>query len=124
MHHLIKICTALICFSSSVHADDNGSLNNEDHRLINITTLNFNVCVQQAAAEELNKYTDVKEIAGRAVNHCDSELKQLRDELSVKMNPVAFSGLERHIKNRAIKKLLLQLMYHKSAQQSSEELSE
>ncbi|NKB38296.1 MAG: hypothetical protein GKR93_14220 [Gammaproteobacteria bacterium] len=99
-------------------------MSNEDHRLINMTTLNFNVCVQQNAAEQLNNYADVKEIAGHSVSHCDPELKQLRDQLATKMNPVAFSGLERHIKNRAIKKLLLQLMYHKSAQASDNETTE
>ncbi len=124
MHHLIKICIVLVLITANVNAEENISLSNEDHRLINMTTLNFNICVQQWAAEQLNNYTDVKEIAGLAVNHCDPELKQIRDELAPKMNQVAFSGLERHIKSRAIKKLLLQLMYHKSAQDSSNETTE
>ena len=116
MHHQGHIVLYLALIATPAFAQENTSLSNEDHRLINTTTLNFNVCVQQNAAEQLNNFADVKEIAGHAINHCDDKLAEIREQLGSKMNANAYSGLERHIKNRAIKKLLLQLMYHKSAQ--------
>ena len=124
MHHPVNIILCLALFAGPIFAQENTPLSNEDHRLINTTSLNFNVCVQQNAAEQLNNFVDVKEIAAHAVNHCDDKLTEIREQLGAKMNPNSYSGLERHIKNRAIKKLLLQLMYHKSAQAADEADSE
>ncbi len=102
---------------TSVSAQEPFDLTNEDHRLINTTTLHFNICVQQNAAEQLDNHADVRVIAGHAINHCEPQLNDLREKLGSKMDPDSFTGLERHIKNRAIRKLLPRLMYEKSARE-------
>ncbi len=101
--------------NTGAFAQESFELTTEDHRLINLTTLAFNLCVQQNARQQLDNFADVRVIAGHAINYCDEKLDELREKLGGKMNPASFSGLERHLKNRAIRKLLPQLMYQKSA---------
>ena len=112
----ITILTLLI-LSQVVSAQEEEAyqLNNEDHRLVNMTSLNFHVCVQQDAQKQLAEQADVRNIAAQAVSNCDDKLQELRSSLSEKMPARSYAGLERSIKNRAIKKLLMQLMYQKSA---------
>ena len=100
---------------TSAQEEEAYTLQNEDHRLVNMTSLNFHVCVQQDAQKHLAEQADVRNIAASAVANCDDKLEGLRKELAVKMPARSYTGLERSIKNRAIKKLLMQLMYQKSA---------
>ena len=112
--HTIATIILLILFQA-VSAEEAYQLTNEDHRLVNVTSLNFHVCVQQDAQKQLVDQVDVRNIAASAVTNCDTELEDLRSQLAAKMPARSYTGLERSIKNRAIKKLLMQLMYQKSA---------
>ncbi len=107
----------LLLLSQQISAEEEQAyqLTNEDHRLVNMTSLNFHVCVQQDAQKQLAEQVDVRNIAAAAVSNCDARLEDLRAELAEKMPTRSYTGLERSIKNRAIKKLLMQLMYEKSA---------
>lgn len=114
MYRHSRLLLFVCVLNTGAFAQESFELTNEDHRLINMTTLTFNLCVQQNARQQLDNFADVRVIAGHAINYCDEKLDELREKLGGKMNPASFSGLERHLKNRAIRKLLPQLMYHKS----------
>ena len=112
--HAITTLVLLILFQT-VSAEEAYQLQGEDHRLVNVTSLNFHVCVQQDAQKQVADQVDVRNIAAAAVSNCDDKLEDLRNQLAAKMPARSYTGLERSIKNRAIKKLLMQLMYQKSA---------
>ena len=117
----IAIFTLFILFqTASAQQEESYSLKNEDYRLVNATSMNFQVCAQQDAQKQLAEQADVRNIAAVAISNCDGELNELRTELGAKMPERSYQGLERSIKNRTIKKLLLQLMYQKSANEEEE----
>lgn len=110
------LLVTLMLFLVQLNAEEPYVLRDEDHRLINIASLEFHVCLQQDAQQQLGSQEDIRNIAGKAVSNCDEKLAELREQLGAKMAPAAYTGLERHIRNRAIKKLLVQLMYQRSSQ--------
>ena len=63
--------------NTGVYAQESFELTNEDHRLISMTTLAFNLCVQQNARQQLDNFADVRVIAGHAINYCDEKLDEL-----------------------------------------------
>ena len=102
-----------------VIADESFELSNEDYRHINKTALDYNQCLQQNAIQQLDNYADIREVAAHAVNLCEQQLNELKNKLGNKANSGHYSGLERHIKNRAIKSLLPLLMFEKSSRQAA-----
>lgn len=110
-----------LLYLQNLNAEESYQLKNEDHRLINMTSLDFHVCIQQDAQKQLAGQADVRNISATAVLNCDDKLEPMRQQLGSQMNPMAYTGLERSIKNRAIKKLLMQLMYQRSAESDETE---
>ena len=111
---LLFITTGL---NTAVIAQESTGLTNEDRQQIFETTRNYNICVQQNALKQLDNNTDIREVAAHAVNLCEHQLSEFREKLGSKANSDLYSGLERQIKNRTIKKLLPLLMYEKSSRQ-------
>ena len=90
------------------------SLSEDDFRHLNQTTVSFNNCVSENAPIYLEKYDDVREAAGYTIEHCEIHFTKLRAQLGDKSTTPYYNGIERHMKNRAIRKLLPMMMYHKS----------
>jgi hypothetical protein len=107
------------CINNPVIANESFELSNEDYQHINKTALDYNLCLQQNAIKQLDDYADIREVTAHAVNLCDQTLKELKNKLGNKANSDQYSGLERHIKNRAIKSLLPLLMFEKSSRQAA-----
>ncbi len=108
-----------ICMNANINARESNEVTDEDRQLINETTRDYNICVQQNAVRQLDNFADIRKAAALAINLCEHQLIELKEKLGSKANSDLYSGLERHIKNRAIKTLLPLLMIEKSSRQDS-----
>ena len=106
--------------NADINAQESTGISSDDRELINITTQDYNICIQQNALQQLDSYTDIRVVAAHAVEHCEHLLKTFKDNFAARTNPEIYSGLERSIKNRAIRNLLPLLMYEKSSRQTAE----
>lgn len=106
--------------SSFVSADNDIDFTDDDFKLVNKSAMDFNLCVNENAASILEKYDDVREAAAHTVDHCEKHFEELKSALGDKAESNYYKGIERHMKNRSIKKLLPMMMYQKSRQQNPE----
>jgi len=118
MNRYFSLLFFLMFLNVNVVAQEPGKVTDEDRRLINETTRDYNICVQQNAVQQLDNFADIRKVAALAVNLCEHQLNELKVKLGSKANSDLYSGLGRHIKNRAIKTLLPLLMIAKSSRQA------
>jgi hypothetical protein len=120
MTRYIILLIFLAGVNAGINAQESTGISNEDRQLINKTTQDYNICVQQNALQQLDNYTDIREVAAHAVELCEHQLNTFKEYFAAKTNADFYSGLERNIKNRTIRKLLPLLMYEKSSRQTAE----
>ncbi len=109
----------IIALNTDVIAQESFELTTEDRQIIHYATQDYNICVQQNAVQQLDNFADIRRVAAEAVQLCEHQLKELKVKLAGTVNAEYYSGLERHIKNRAIRKLLPLLMFEKSSRQAA-----
>ncbi|MFT5131990.1 MAG: hypothetical protein ACI9SC_000453 [Gammaproteobacteria bacterium] len=117
MNQHITFLLIILFLNVELVAEESFQLTSEDYQLINTATHDYDNCVQQNAAQQLDNYADVRQIAAHAVNLCEHHLTELEEKIIARAGSDFLSGMTRHIKNRSIKKLLPILMYEKSARQ-------
>jgi len=120
MNRYATILFISICMNASINAQQRDEVSDEDRQLINETTRDYNICVQQNAVQQLDNFSDIRKAAALAVNLCEHQLNEFREKLGSKANSDLYSGLGRHIKNRAIRTLLPLLMIARSSRQASD----
>jgi hypothetical protein len=105
---------------NAISAQESTGLSDEDRLLINKTTNDYNICIQQGALRQLDNFADIRQLAAHAVESCEAHFDQFKEKLGDKISTDFYSGLERSIKNRSIRQLLPLLMYEKSLRQDAE----
>jgi hypothetical protein len=120
MTRYIILLIFLAGVNAGINAQESTGISSEGRQLINKTTQDYNICVQQNALQQLDNYSDIRVVAAHAVEHCEHQLNAFKENFAAKRNPEFYSGLERSIKNRAIRNLLPLLMYEKSSRQTAE----
>lgn len=103
----------------TLNANEQEKFSDEEFRLVNQSAMDFNLCVQENAGQYLQSYDDVREAAAQTVSHCENHFEELKTALGSKSESDYYKGVERHIKNRTIKKLLPMMMFQKSAHQNT-----
>ncbi len=120
MNSYTYILFFIITINITAHAQEFTDLTQDELQLISKTSRDYNICVQQNAQSQLDKFADIRKVAAHAVNFCEEQLRELKEKLGSKADSNFYSGFERQLKNRTIKKLLPLLMFEKSSRQNSE----
>lgn len=123
---MTRFLTFLIFFvgiNAGINAQESSGPGIEDRQLIYKTTEDYNICIQQNALQQMDNYDDIREVAAHAVDLCEYQLDKFKANFAGKPNAEFYSGLERTIKNRSIRKLLPLLMYEKSSRQTAETIN-
>jgi hypothetical protein len=95
--------------------------NEADQQAIHEAQQRFNGCTDQASAESLSEYADVRRVLGVAVEHCAGVLEELnRTLLANGLDQGLLYGVVRGIKSRTIQRLLPQLMAARAQQQQQQ----
>jgi len=119
MNRYSTLLFLLISLHTGAMAQASFDLTTEDRQLISYATQDYNLCIQQNAIQQLDNYADIRQVAAQAVDLCEHQLKELQNKLGDKAESEYYSGLEHHIKSRAIRKLLPLLMIEKSSRQTT-----
>ncbi len=111
-------CVAALLMPAAATAEDDAlrtSLSEEDHRLINVSNMEYNRCLQEQAMSHADNYKDVRAVAGRAVEECTGILDGLETHLDEqRIDPGYYGGILRSIKSRAIRQVLPGIMMYKA----------
>jgi hypothetical protein len=119
MNKYLILFTLFTCINTHIFAQEPGSPDDSDIQLINKTTLDYNVCVQQNALRIFDDYEDIRQVAAHAVESCEDQFEALKEKSEITGKTNFYSGMQRTIKNRAIRKLLPLLMFEKSSRQQT-----
>jgi hypothetical protein len=91
------------------------SLSADDRVLLNAGSMDYNGCLQERAITHIDELDDVRLIAGRAVEDCSDIMEGLRQKLDERhIDPDYYAGILRHIKTRAIRKIMPNIMMYKA----------
>jgi hypothetical protein len=107
------------CINSHVFAQEANKVDDSDLQLINTTTQDYNLCVQQNALRIFDDYDDIRHVAAHAVESCEDKFEVFKEKSESTGKTHFYSGMQRTIKNRAIRKLLPLLMSEKSSRQQA-----
>ena len=111
--------TLFACINTHLFAQEPGKPDDSDIQLINKTTQDYNICVQQNALRIFDDYGDIRQVAAHAVESCEDQFEAFKEKSETTGKTNFYSGMQRTIKNRAIRKLLPLLMAEKSSRQQA-----
>jgi len=91
------------------------SLNQDDMVLISNFNLEYNLCLRDKAAAQLDQDKDISTALQAAVSACGNVIAELVREFNdQRLDPVYYQGVIRHLKSNAIRHQLLSLMSHEA----------
>ena len=91
------------------------AFNSADMKLLAEANLDYTSCLQVRAQEQLGSSPDIRVVAAKAAEICESVLTDLHAALVENgVNPDFYRGAVTRIKNRAIRRLLPLMMMEKS----------
>lgn len=104
---------ALLCTATAAASGEalRRSLGQDDLVLISNFNLEYNLCLRDKAAAQLDRGTDISTALQDAVSACDSVIAELVREFNEhRLDPLFYQGVIRHLKSDAVRRQLLSLM--------------